>query len=363
MDLNQETILAVDDNPANLSVLFDALEGAGYRVLINSRGESALEIAAEVKPDLILLDVMMPGLDGFETCRRLKQNKETEHIPVIFMTALTDVVDEVKGLQLGAVDYITKPIQVERVLVRVRTHLTIRRLQRQLEEQNVELNAFAHTVAHDLKNPLGNLVSYSSFLAELRRQPDFSPASTEMGELVQGIFVSAQKAVYIVDELLLLASVRKEQVLTKTIKMAAVIDQALQRTDVMVKQYQGRLTVPNQWPVAMGYGPWIEEVWVNYISNGLKYGGRPPQLELGATLDTDGMVQFWVKDNGQGLAPEAQAKLFTEFSRLDTIRVQGYGLGLSIVKRIVQKLGGQVGVESQVGQGSKFFFTLPAATD
>ncbi len=352
----QDTILVVDDNPANLGVLFDALEGAGYRVLINSRGETALEIAEEVEPDLILLDVMMPGLDGFETCRRLKENTGTQHIPVIFMTALSDIVDEVKGLRLGAVDYITKPIQVDRVLARLRTHLTIRKLQRQLEAQNVELDAFAHTVAHDLKNPLGNLVTYAGYLQDAAAELD--PA--EFAEMVQGIANSAQKAVYIVDELLLLASVRKERVITRPIVMTEVINQALQRLEIMAQDYQAEITAPQDWPAALGHASWIEEVWVNYLSNAIKYGGNPPRIQLGFTPLPDGVVCFWVKDNGSGLDAEAQASLFAEFSRLDKLRVQGYGLGLSIVQRIVQKLGGRVGVESEPGHGSRFYFTLPA---
>jgi len=118
--------------------------------------------------------------------------------------------------------------------------------------------------------------------------------------------------------------------------------------------------LPDSWPVAIGYAPWAEEVWANYMSNGLKYGGRPPCLELGATPQSDGMVQYWVKDNGRGLSSEQQAILFTEFIRLNEVRVEGHGLGLSIVHRIVAKLGGQVGVESNDGPGCKFYFTLPA---
>ena len=120
--------------------------------------------------------------------------------------------------------------------------------------------------------------------------------------------------------------------------------------------------MPDDWPVAVGYASWVEEVWANYISNGLKYGGQPPRLKLGATEQADGMVRFWVQDNGPGLEPDAQAKLFVPFTQLDQIRVAGHGLGLSIVRRIVEKLGGQVGVESKgiPGQGCLFFFTLPS---
>jgi CheY-like chemotaxis protein len=135
----QETVFVVDDVPANLGVLFDALEISGFKILIDTDGKSAIEAIGQVIPDIILLDVMMPGMDGFETCRMLKSNPNTRDIPVIFMTALNEVIDEVKGLELGAVDYIIKPFRVEIVLARIRTHLTLRNLQKSLEKKNAEL--------------------------------------------------------------------------------------------------------------------------------------------------------------------------------------------------------------------------------
>ncbi len=137
--MTQATILIVDDHPANLAVLFEALTGQGYRVLVNTSGEATLTTVNQNPPDLILLDVMMPGIDGFETCRRLKASPAGQTIPLIFMTALTDPIDEVKGLELGAIDYITKPIQVQTVLARVKTHLTLYRLQKELTQKNIEL--------------------------------------------------------------------------------------------------------------------------------------------------------------------------------------------------------------------------------
>jgi two-component system sensor histidine kinase/response regulator len=146
--------------------------------------------------------------------------------------------------------------------------------------------------------------------------------------------------------------------------MAKVVDEACQRLVYMVEEYQAELVLPleHAWPVSVGYGPWVEEVWVNYLSNALKYGGRPPRVELGATVQEDGIVRFWVHDNGPGLTPGEQGRLFTPFTQLDQARAKGHGLGLSIVRRIVEKMGGEVGVESEVGQGSTFFFTLLAAS-
>jgi CheY-like chemotaxis protein/predicted transcriptional regulator len=139
--MNKDSILVIDDNPTNLSLLVDTLTKKGYKILAAEDGESALEILDHTRPDLILLDVLMPGIDGFETCRRLKAEPTTREIPVIFMTALSDSIDEVKGLELGAVDYIIKPFQIETLLARINTHLTVVKLQTQLQARVEELEA------------------------------------------------------------------------------------------------------------------------------------------------------------------------------------------------------------------------------
>jgi signal transduction histidine kinase len=167
----------------------------------------------------------------------------------------------------------------------------------------------------------------------------------------------------IIDELLLLAEVRQAEVPVDRLDMEPIIAVVEARLSHTLKENRGKLILPATWPPALGYAPWVEEVWANYISNALKYGGQPPCVELGATPQPNGMVRFWVRDNGPGLAPEDQARLFTPFTRLYPTGKEGHGLGLAIVRRIVEKLNGQVGVESAgiSGQGSLFFFTLPTA--
>ena len=362
----KDVLLIVDDNPTNLGVLFDYLRNSDFKVLVAEDGEGALARASYAKPDIILLDVVMSGTDGFETCRRLKENEETKDIPVIFMTALADTIDKVKGFEVGAVDYITKPLHHEEVLARITTHLTIRKLQKNLQEQIderdkliEELDAFAHTVAHDLKGPLGSIIGYIDFL-----ETDEGKTSVEkQKELLKFIGRTAQKMNTIIQELLLLASVRKGKMKTKSLDMAQIVTEARSRLSFMTEEYKAVFTVPEEWPVAMGYPSWVEEIWVNYISNAIKYGGKLPHVELGATVQEDGMIRFWVQDNGPGLTPEEQKKLFVPFTRLDQVRAEGHGLGLSIVQRIAERLGGNVGVESTVGQGSRFFFTLPNQTN
>ncbi len=228
----------------------------------------------------------------------------------------------------------------------------------ELQTRNEELDTFAHTVAHDLKNPVGLIMGYAEVLAQ-----DYAAMSDEQRErFLQTVARNGRKMKSIIEELLLLAQVRKMQVEREPLDMAVIVFEAQQRMADMIKECQAEIVLPAEWPIALGYAPWVEEVWVNYFSNAIKYGGLPPRLELGAAAESGGMVRFWVHDNGPGLAPEAEAQLFVPFTRLDQIRVKGHGLGLSIVRRIVEKLGGQVGEESQPGQGSTFFFTLHAAS-
>jgi PAS domain S-box-containing protein len=500
------SILVVDDTPANLRLLVKTLNKQGYRVRTAASGDIALSTAQAEPPDLILLDILMSGMDGYEVCRRLKADKRTRDIPVIFVSSIDQILDKVKAFSVGGVDYIARPFQAKEVLVRVKNHLTTHQLQKKLLEQNrylkeenkrrkriqellkesrtryrllaenatdmistqtmdnvyryvspacrtllgykieemightvyefihpddveaaqasfnlrrdgptvstityraghknghyvwletlsklarepgtnyteivsvsrditerkqmeealrsrnQELDAFAHTVAHDLKSPLTNIIGYAEFLCSFSQKiPE-----EEVWDMVQRIGLNGRKMVDIIESLLLLAGVRKKQVEMKPLDMAEIIAQVQHRLKSGIEEGQGEIIQPEVWPVAAGYAPWVEEVWANYISNGLKYGGRPPCLELGAKPEADGMIRFWVKDNGLGLTSEQQSNLFTEFVRLSELRVEGYGLGLSIVQRIVRKLGGQVGVESEVGQGSIFYFTLPRADD
>jgi signal transduction histidine kinase len=228
----------------------------------------------------------------------------------------------------------------------------------ELESQNAELDAFAHTVAHDLKSPLSVLLGLTSDADELL--PLFSP--DDIRQSWQMISHSARRLTNIVDELLLLSSVRGQMVEPRPLAMGKIVSEALERVSHYVHEYGGEISLPNNWLVAWGYGPWVEEVWVNYLSNALKYGGHPAMVELGNERLSDGQIRFWVRDNGAGLSPEQIERLFIPFERLHQVHTKGHGLGLSIVRRIVEKLRGRVGTEAIVGQGSTFYFTLPGAT-
>jgi signal transduction histidine kinase len=230
----------------------------------------------------------------------------------------------------------------------------------ELEASNEELNAFAHTVAHDIQDPLGIMIGFADVLAQdwASLHPD------DVQEYLKMVSQTGHLMNNIVREMLLLAETRTQDVVAYPLDMGRVVAQARSRLGYMVEEYEAEVNMPDDWPVALGHGPWVEEVWINYLSNAIKYGGRPPRVDLGATVIGD-QARFWVRDNGAGVPPEAQGRLFAPFTRLSQVRVKGHGLGLSIVRRIVEKLGGQVGIESEgvPGAGATFTFTLPAAHD
>lgn len=407
--LSDGTLLIVDDTPENIKVLFKFLREAGFKVLVAQDGEDGIRKAEQALPDLILLDVMMPRMNGFETCQHFKSKENLKDIPIIFMTALTDTTDKIHGFSVGAADYITKPIQQEEVLARVMAHLKLYKLQQQLqhknqqlqerteqlqteiryrkeiqmsletvnislaqhtvelqkrtlelEQRNLELDAFAHTVAHDLKNPLSGVIGLSEILLE--KCVINKPIDAKSLDRLQKINDAAMQILGIINAILLLAGVSRHHTLhIETVDMKSLVEQVINtRLTNLISQYAATIVLPEMLPMSRGYTPWLEEVWVNYLTNGMKYGGEVPYLEIRAELLADNKVKYSIKDNGAGITVAQQSQLFTPFIRLHTKRADGHGLGLSIVKQIIEKLGGTVGVESELGQGSTFFFTLPS---
>jgi PAS domain S-box-containing protein len=232
------------------------------------------------------------------------------------------------------------------------------RRQAEITQQKLiaELNAFAHTVAHDLKGPTSVIIMAANGLQDL----GLDISEQNRASLVDLIAKSGEKMRSIIEDLLLLAESREKEIEIRPLNMAKIVNEAQQRLNYLITTKQPQIIVPASWPSAYGYGPWVEAIWTNYISNAIKYGGEPPRVELGATVQADGMVRFWVQDNGPGLSPDKQAKLFTPFTQLGRVREGGHGVGLSIVKRIVEKLNGQVSIASKEDCGSTFSFTLPA---
>ncbi len=231
----------------------------------------------------------------------------------------------------------------------------------ELEARSEELDTFAHTVAHDLKNPLTYVIGFADTIKK-------EYATLSQGDLERYLDIierSGRRANEIIDDLLLLAGARQMEVELQPLDMAEVVSKACERLFLEIEERQAEIILPDasKWPVVLGSPSWIEEVWVNYISNAIKFGGNheesiPPRVEVGFERLADSHIRFWVRDNGIGLTTEEQERLFVPFTRLDRFDTKGHGLGLSIVQRIVEKLGGEIGVDSDVGRGSLFYFTL-----
>jgi PAS domain S-box-containing protein len=232
-----------------------------------------------------------------------------------------------------------------------------KRLLRERDEMIHELNAYNRTVAHDLKNPLAGIIGYGEILEETI-SAELDPINQEM---LTNITQSATRMNSIIQNLLTLARIRSlREVDVEVVDMAEVLDNTLYRFKFQLQIHDVIVEQPPYWLPALGYTPWIEEIWSNYISNAIKYGGTPPRLVFGCDRH-ENHIRYWVQDNGAGIPEEVIPMLFLEFSRLDHHkRHEGHGLGLSIVARITEKLEGSCGVESRVGHGSKFYFSLPA---
>jgi two-component system, sensor histidine kinase and response regulator len=212
-------------------------------------------------------------------------------------------------------------------------------------------------VAHDLKEPLTALiisVDSIDYFSNL--------TSEELKEYLRQIGATAYGMNRIVNNLLLFAEVSKAEAPVGPVQMDLVMANVQDRLSYMIKERRAQISLPEVWPDAIGYGPWIEEVWANFLSNALKYGGQPPRVELGASANSKEMLHFWIRDNGAGIAPEACTRLFIPDNPISRLGHSGDGLGLPIVYHLIEKLGGQVGVESEIGKGSLFFFTLPASS-
>lgn len=373
-------ILLVDDNSTNLGLLVKALSEVGYQVRVAQDGSSAIAQALYAKPNLILLDVMMPGMDGFETCRQLKANPSTQDIPVIFMTALTEVFDKVQGFQAGGVDYITKPFELDELLLRVRTHLNLQTLQNQLRSQNEQLQAeirdrqkaqeavqvFLHAVSHDLRNPVtGGLMVLKSLLEEAE-QGDGQAAISR--SILERMIQSHDRQLALINSLLEThtndmggISLHRQPVhlYPFVADLAANWQPMLQKEDATLQ-----ILLPESLAPVNADPNQLCRVYENLLANALKH--NPPGLTL--TLNAELLsspaaapcLRCTVQDDGVGMAPEQMQNLFELYKRGDhSRRTVGLGLGLYLCRQIITAHGGQIGVTSQPNAGSTFWFTLP----
>lgn len=351
-----ETILIVDDTPANLGVLVETLGAAGYQLMVAEDGEEALAQTEQTQPDLILLDVMMPGIDGFETCRRLKSRPGTRDIPVLFMTALSETADKVKAFAAGGVDYITKPIEHEEAIARVQTHLQLRRLRLELQEQLALKERFMRIAGHDLRNPLC-LILMAGELA--RRQQGVPP---ETARYIDNIAASANQMRRIIDTFLELrgggapgASGRVDL----NLLAEAVVRQHAPAAER--KRIALATALAAEMPLARCDASLAYQAFANLMSNALKFTPHSGRVTLGTRLVMS-RVRVEVSDSGPGVPASEREQLFREGARLTprpTGGEESNGYGLAIVKHLVEAQSGSVGAEFPATGGSVFWFELP----
>jgi two-component system sensor histidine kinase/response regulator len=356
-------ILVVDDITKNLQVVGTMLRTAGYEVMPTTSGSQALERVRVQAPDLILLDLMMPEMDGIEVCRRLKGEASTAEIPVIFLTASNEMEHLVKGFESGAVDYVTKPFNPPELLARVRTHIELRLARERLREMNEEKNEFMGIAAHDLRNPLNVVKGYVEMM---REEPALS--LQERTELLDRIHDTTKRMIEMVQNLLDANRMERGELkldltfMDLTGPINAVIE--AQRPRAAAKQQTLCLENASAPLNALVDPSVIVQVLENLVSNAIKYS--PPGKRIQVRLfKADGAVRCEVQDEGPGLSAEDQKKLFGKFARLSAKPTGGEpstGLGLSIVKKMVEAMNGKVRCESELGRGATFVVTLPIGT-
>ncbi len=389
----KRTILIVDDQPANLGVLSDCFSDSGFEILVAEDGMSAIEKAEYAHPDIILLDVLMPKIDGFEVCRRLKSEASTQDIPVIFMTALSETVDKVSGFQLGAVDYITKPIQHEELLARVTIHLTIRNLTKRLQEQNLHLqqeirdrkqaeeqlreleahlrealaqekelselkSQIISTISHEYRTPLTTISSSTEMLERYRHRWD----DDKQVKHFRRIQASIQHMTALVNDVLFINKAEFEKLefqpapLDLVTFFQEIVDE-LQST--LSDKHRLTFTSLGNCRECNFDAKLLRQILSNLISNAIKYSPKGGTVSLQLTCE-DKKVIFSCADEGIGIPPEDERKLFDSFSRASNVgMIGGTGLGLSIVKKCVELHSGEIAVESEVGVGTTFTVSLP----
>jgi signal transduction histidine kinase len=370
----QGVILAIDDNPENLGLLFDYLDLAGFTVLLVQESHYAVKHAEKNLPDLILLDIMMPGMNGFEVCRLLKENPATQDIPIIFMTALSDLEDKVKGFEIGGVDYITKPIQYKEVLARVKTHMTIRKLQKQLEEKNQRLETqgeelkalnaskdrFFSILSHDLRAPFTGLCGMTDMLIDYF--DEYTPE--EIQASLHKFKKTTDNLFSLIENLLTWSGIQSGKIdfMPQKIPMTDQVINVLQLFSSNAEQKQIRLEnkLEQRYSVHADV-KMLDTVLRNLVSNALKFTHPEGSIVVSAVPE-DTMLKVSVADTGIGIDPKFHDRLFridAEFKRPGTANERGTGLGLVLCKEFVEQHGGRLWVESTAGEGSVFNFTLP----
>ena len=360
-------ILIVDDTPANIDVLDLFLEKEGYKISIAQSGESALDLAGRILPDLILLDVMMPGIDGFETCLRLKANEKTQFIPIIFITARNEPADIVKGFSVGGVDYITKPFSQEEVCARVHLHLKLKTLMADLEAKNEKLtelndlkNKFLGMASHDLRNPISTIQGFSKILLDHGE----TLAKDAKKEFLQSIHKVSHDMLTLLEDLLNISTIEsgKLDLQLKPDSLIKVVEERVRMYRVMAdnKNIATHLAIEEIADFSFDANR-ISQVIDNLLSNAIKFSPAGKEIYIGLE-QKNRQARFSVRDQGPGISLEDQDKLFKHFQKLKarpTADEPSHGLGLAIAKKMVEAHNGKITVESRAGSGATFRFEIP----
>lgn len=367
-------ILIVDDLPENLQVLAGHLKELNYEVLAANSGARALALVQNKKPDLILLDIIMPHMDGFEVCRRLKEDPEVRDIPVIFITARTETEDILTGFQLGAVDYVTKPFRSAELFARVRAHLEIKasrdlfatynkqleRLSKNLRRLNEDKNRFLSIVSHDIRGAFGNVISISRILTE-----EDSMEPDEATALLTDIAIEAEHMIALAENLLNIEAIERREVCLKRerVETRPLFDFAMQAHQI-ASQAKGLIfEMECDGSEVDGDLTACRQIASNLLSNAVKYSLPGSRVWLTVKAHAN-KVLLTVRDEGPGITREDQQQLFVPFARLGSktaANEHSVGLGLSIVKLMCEFMSGSVFCESEFGHGATFTVSLPKA--
>ncbi len=344
------SILIVDDTPANVLLLVKMLAERGYDLRSVSSGKLALEAARAEAPDLILLDINMPVMNGYEVCEQLKADMALKHIPVIFISAMNETGDKVKAFRAGGVDYVTKPFQFEEVYARIQTHLQLHRLEKLRDD-------LTHMVIHDLRNPL--MVIFNSLdIIEFHESKNFSSGTRKF---ITAARHGAEDLRNMISSILDVSKMGSGEM--KLQLEPCYLDALVHTVFATDQPFYGKRTVTfdasESSLIVMADIGLIRRVLQNLLSNALNYTPAGGNIRIGLTL-SPGEVRVAVTDTGPGIAPEHHQRIFEKFGQVeDQNNRMGTGLGLTFCKMAIEAHGGSIGVDSEVGRGSTFWFALP----
>ena len=364
-EIKNSKILLVDDKLENLRLLISFFRTSGFTLFVAKNGYEALEILEEITPDLILLDIMMPGLSGFDVMKQLKGSPRWKEIPVVFLTAVSDSDSEIRGLEMGAVDYVTKPVKLESVLARVIAHLTIHHQKRKLIELGNTKDRFFSIIGHDLRSPISSIFSLASLLEE-----DFDSVSGEdLRRYVSMLKDSSKGVLNLLETLLNWARLERGAMpfRPEPLEVQELVNGNLALFQLQAEQKGIRIEnkISSELSVYTDI-QMFQTILRNLVSNALKFTWPGGVITVSASETEDGFIRFSVRDTGKGMGPGELEQLFRmekTTRSFGTSGEKGAGLGLIVCRGMVERNGGTIYAESEPEKGSTFHFTLPLSSD